>query len=39
MFGSLTAAIISVLAYFSKAEQIQQYLFWSFGSLGKTFLE
>lgn len=34
MFGSLTAAIISVLAYFSKAEQIQQYLFWSFGSLG-----
>lgn len=34
MFGSLTAAIISVLAYFSEAEQIQQYLFWSFGSLG-----
>jgi len=34
MFGSLTSALISVLAYFSKAEQIQQYLFWSFGSLG-----
>lgn len=34
MFGSLTSAIISVLAYFSSAEQIQQYLFWSFGSLG-----
>ncbi len=34
MFGSLTGAIISVLAYFSEAEQIQQYLFWSFGSLG-----
>ena len=34
MFGSFTAAIISVLAYFSEAEQIQQYLFWSFGSLG-----
>ena len=34
MFGSLTAAIISVLAYFSEASQIQQYLFWSFGSLG-----
>ena len=34
MFGSLTAAIISVLAYFSEATQIQQYLFWSFGSLG-----
>ena len=34
MFGSLTAAVISVLAYFSEADQIQQYLFWSFGSLG-----
>lgn len=34
MFGSLTAAIISVLAYFSSASQLQQYLFWSFGSLG-----
>lgn len=34
MFGSLTSAVISVLAYFSEAEQIQQYLFWSFGSLG-----
>jgi iron complex transport system permease protein len=34
MFGSLTAAIISVLAYFSSASQLQQYLFWSFGNLG-----
>ncbi|PHO01736.1 iron ABC transporter [Rhodobacteraceae bacterium 4F10] len=34
MFGSLTSAVISVLAFFSEAEQIQQYLFWSFGSLG-----
>ncbi len=34
MFGSITSAIISVLAYFSSAEQLQQYLFWSFGSLG-----
>jgi len=34
MFGSLTAAVISVLTYFSEAAQIQQYLFWSFGSLG-----
>ncbi len=34
MFGSFTAAIISVLAYFSSAEDLQQYLFWSFGSLG-----
>ncbi|KGL63790.1 FecCD family ABC transporter permease [Polaribacter sp. Hel1_85] len=34
MFGSLTSAVISVLSYFSEAAQIQQYLFWSFGSLG-----
>jgi iron complex transport system permease protein len=34
MFGSFSSAIISVLAYFSEADQIQQYLFWSFGSLG-----
>ena len=34
MFGSITSAIISVLAYFSSAENLQQYLFWSFGSLG-----
>jgi iron complex transport system permease protein len=34
MFGSLTSAIISILAYFSEAQQIQQFLFWSFGSLG-----
>ncbi|GAB1309388.1 iron ABC transporter permease [Urechidicola sp. KH5] len=34
MFGSFTAAIISVLAYFSQAEQLQQFIFWGFGSLG-----
>ena len=34
MFGSLTSAVISVLAYFSSANQLQQYMFWSFGSLG-----
>lgn len=34
MFGSLTAAIISILSYFSSASQIQQYQFWTFGSLG-----
>ncbi|MCK0131260.1 iron ABC transporter permease [Flavobacteriaceae bacterium F08102] len=34
MFGSFTAAIISVLAYFSSAEKLQQYVFWTFGSLG-----
>lgn len=34
MFGSLTSAVISILAYFSSATQLQQFLFWSFGSLG-----
>lgn len=34
MFSSLTSAIISVLAYFSSAENLQQYMFWGFGSLG-----
>lgn len=34
MFGTITAAIISVITYFSSAQQIQQYIFWSFGSLG-----
>ena len=34
MFGSLTSAVISILAYFSSAAQLQQFMFWSFGSLG-----
>lgn len=34
MFGSITSAIISVLIYFSSAEQLQQFIFWGFGSLG-----
>ena len=34
MFASLTAAVVSVLSYFSPAAQLQQYIFWSFGSLG-----
>jgi len=33
MFGSVTAAIVSVMSYFSSAEQLQQYVFWGFGSL------
>ncbi len=36
MFGSVTSAVVSVLAYFSPAEELQQYVFWSFGSLGGT---
>ena len=34
MFGSVTAAVVAVLSYFSNAEQLQQFIFWSFGSLG-----
>jgi iron complex transport system permease protein len=34
MFGSITSAIISVLSYFSSAEQLKQFIFWGFGSLG-----
>lgn len=34
MFGSITGAIVSVLSYFTKAEKLQQYIFWEFGSLG-----
>lgn len=34
MFGSLTGAVVAVLSYFSDAQQLQQYIFWSFGSLG-----
>ncbi|AUC15575.1 iron ABC transporter [Tenacibaculum sp. SZ-18] len=34
MFGSLASALISILSYFSEAEQIKQFVFWGFGSLG-----
>ncbi|MHC0442243.1 FecCD family ABC transporter permease [Flavobacterium sp. 3-210] len=34
MFGSFTSAIVSVLTYFSTAEQLQKFTFWSMGSLG-----
>lgn len=34
MFGSLTAALVSILSYFSTAEQLQRFIFWSFGSVG-----
>lgn len=34
MFGSITSAIVSVLSYFAPADQLQQYIFWGFGSLG-----
>lgn len=34
MFASLSSAIVSVLAYFSPAAELQQYVFWSYGSVG-----
>lgn len=34
MFGSITAALVTVLASFSNAEALQQYIFWSYGSVG-----
>ncbi|MFH7018211.1 iron chelate uptake ABC transporter family permease subunit [Flavobacterium sp. FlaQc-47] len=34
MFGSFTSAIVGVLTYFSSAEQLQKFTFWSLGSLG-----
>lgn len=34
MFGSATGAIVTVLQFFSRAESIQAYLIWTFGSLG-----
>lgn len=34
MFGSITTAIIGVLSFFASAEELQQYIFWGFGSLG-----
>ncbi len=34
MFGSITAALVSVLQYFSSAELLQRFIVWTFGSLG-----
>ncbi|MFD2203631.1 iron chelate uptake ABC transporter family permease subunit [Shivajiella indica] len=36
MFGSAVSAVISVLAYFSEAEQLKLFTLWSMGSLGGT---
>ena len=34
MFGSFAGAIVNVLSYFSTAEQLQKFTFWSMGNLG-----
>ena len=36
MFGSLAGAVVSILQFFSQAEQVQSYLIWTFGSLAGT---
>lgn len=38
MFASITAAVVTVLSYFAKAEELQQYIFWTFGSVGNLSL-
>jgi iron complex transport system permease protein len=34
MFGSFTSAIVNILTYFSTAEQLQKFTFWTMGNLG-----
>ncbi|WP_395043969.1 iron chelate uptake ABC transporter family permease subunit [Flavobacterium sp.] len=34
MFGSFASAFVSILTYFSSAEQLQKFTFWSMGSIG-----
>lgn len=34
MFGSFASAFVGVLTYFSTAEQLQKFTFWSLGNLG-----
>jgi len=34
MFGSITSAVVSVLTYFSSAEQLKKFALWNLGNLG-----
>jgi len=34
MFSSITSAIVSILSFFASQSELQQYVFWGFGSLG-----
>lgn len=34
MIGNITIALVSIWQYFSRPEQIQDYIIWTFGSLG-----
>lgn len=37
MIGTMTTAIVSIWQYFSNPQQIQDYLMWTFGSLGGVY--
>lgn len=37
MIGTMTIALVSIWQYFSNPEQIQDYLIWTFGSLGVVY--
>lgn len=36
LIGSATSAVISILQYFSSAQQIEMFLLWTFGNLGNV---
>jgi iron complex transport system permease protein len=36
MFSSFSGAIVSILTYFTSAEQLQKFTFWSMGSIGNV---
>lgn len=36
MIGNITLSVVSIWQYFSAPEQIQEYLLWTFGSLGSV---
>ncbi len=39
MIGNMTIALVSIWQYFSRPEQIRDYLIWTFGSLGGVTVE
>jgi cobalamin transport system permease protein len=36
MFGSITGAVVSILQFYSQAEELQSYMIWTFGSLSNV---
>lgn len=39
MFGSLTSAVVSILQYFSTAENVQRFVVWTMGSLSSVSMD